>query len=218
MVHSEVNYETWLDWTFGRAVTDGFYPQFVDDNDEPDPMPDILAVEYLTRLFENSEEALRYYSNRQIACGLWGLGPGDAHCAYNRTIPFERRERLIGSVATFFRDFFDPRCLTKLSHLDQVQTEPLNGICYMWWEVITWGWTKDDPDAERLSAKDLDVMETVLKLPNLACKESALHGLGHMVRHNERARTIIDRFLAEELDLCPELELYARSAITGCIQ
>jgi hypothetical protein len=215
---AEVAFETWLDRTFGRAVTGDWYPQFVEDDQSPDPVPDHLAVDYLTSLFENSEEALRYYSDRQIACGLWELGPGDAHCVYNPEIPVERRERLIGSVATFFRDFFDRRCLPKLSHLDKDQTEPLNGICYMWWEVITWGWAKGDPDAERLSAKDLDVMEAVLRLPNPACRESALHGLGHLVGHSNRAYSIIQDFLANSSELDPELQRYAQSASTGCIQ
>lgn len=218
MSRTEVSFETWLDRTFGRAVTIEQYPRFVETDDEPGPIADELAVEYLTRLFEHSQEALRYFSDRQIACGLWELGPGDAHCAFNRDIPIERRERLIGSVGSLFRDFFNLRCLPKLSHLDKDQTEPLNGICYMWWEVITWGWAGDDPGADRLTAKDLDVMEEVLRLPNPACKESALHGLGHMVRANERARAIIEHFLAEEAGMSPELERYARAALTGCIQ
>jgi hypothetical protein len=88
----------------------------------------------------------------------------------------------------------------------------------MWWEIITWGWAKDDPDGDRIKARDLDVMEAVLRLPNPACKESALHGLGHMVGHSDRALEIIDRFLADSADLDPALLDYARAARTGCIQ
>jgi len=218
MRRDDVSFEQWLDETFGRAVSGEWYPQFVPADDWPDPLSDHLLVGYLTRLFEHSGDALRYYSDRQIAAGLWELGPGDAHCVYNPELEIVARERLIGSVAAFFRDFFDRRCLPKLSHLDKEQTEPLNGICYMWWEVITWGWAKDDPDADRLRSKDLDVMKAVLRLPNPACRESALHGLGHMVRHSNRAIEIIDRFLADFADLDPTLLDYARAARTGCIQ
>lgn len=218
MAGPDVGFETWLDRTFGRAVRGETYPQFVEFEDEPNPVPDDLAVEYLTRLFENSEDALRYYSDRQIACGLWELGPGDAHCVFNQGIPVEAREHLIGSIETFFRDFFDQRCIPKLAHLDTEHTEPLNGICYMWWEVITWGWGNDDPNAERLNAKDLDVMEAVLQLPNPACKESALHGLGHMARRSDRALAIIDDFLGGAADFDLDLQQYARAARTGCIQ
>jgi hypothetical protein len=220
LTSSPPSYDEWLDETFGRAVTGEYYPHFVerDVTEWPDPVPDHQALDYLTRTFENPETSLRYFSDRQIAAGLWELGPGDAHCVYNRDIPIEARERLIGSVEILFRDFFDRRCIPKLTHVDREYTEPLNGICYMWWEVITWGWARDDPAADRLNAKDLDVMEAVLQLPNLACKESALHGLGHMVARNVRARAIIDRFLGDEPDLSPELERYARTAATGCIQ
>lgn len=217
MARTKVSFQTWLDRTFGRAVTGDWFPQFVQDDEWPDLVPDHLAMEYLATLFEVSEEYLRYYSDRQIACGLWELGPGEAHCVYNRSIPVERRERLVASVADFFRDFFDRRCLPKLSHLDKDRTEPLNAICYMWWEVISWGWPSDDPDAERLGARHLDVMEAVLRLSNPACKKSAIHGLGHMARGNGRARSIIEQFLAEEGVMSPGLERYAKAALTGCI-
>ena len=88
----------------------------------------------------------------------------------------------------------------------------------MWWEVITWGWAGDDHDATALRARDLDAMEAVLALPNPACKESALHGLGHMVRQSDRALEIIDRFLDQSADLDPPLLDYARACRTGCIQ
>jgi hypothetical protein len=221
MPPAPATFEQWLDETFGRAVAGDDYPQFVHREVEewPDPVPDAAAVEYLTRLFEQSEDSLRYFSDRQIAAGLWELGPGDAHCVYNREIPFEARERLVGSVATFFREFFDKRCSPELSSAASHHVSPLNTICYMWWEVITWGWAKDDPDGERLRAIDLDVMEEVLRLPNPACRESALHGLGHMVRHSGRAGEIVDRFLADPpAGATPELLDYARAARSGCIQ
>ena len=218
MASTPATFEEWLDETFGRAVDGEAYPQFVhrDAAEWPEPVPNSAAVQHLTRLFEQPQQSLRYFSDRQIAAGLWELGPGDAHCVYDQTIPVEQRLRLIGSVQIFFRDFFDKQCLPRLANAEPEHVSPLNTICYMWWEVITWGWQKDDPDADRIRSKDMDVMEAVLGLPNPACKEAALHGLGHMVRHSDRAYAIIERFLAEDLDL--ELERFARAALTGCIQ
>jgi len=218
MHRENVTFEQWLDETFGRAVAGEWDPQFVPSDEWPGPLADELLVGYLTRLFEFPADALRRFSDRQIAAGLWELGPGDAHCAFNPDVDIAVRERLIGSVATFFRDFFAVRCLPRLSHVDKVETDPLNGICYMWWEVITWGWAKDDPHAERLKSKDLDVLESVLGLSHPACQESALHGLGHMVRHSDRALSIIDRFLADSASLDPALLDYACACRTGCIQ
>ena len=218
MRRTDVSYEMWLDETFGRAVTGDSYPQFVPADDWPDPVCEELAVQYLTRLFENSEVALRFYSDRQISCGLWELGSGDAYSVYDQSIPVEERERLIGSVATFFRDFFDKKCVPKLSHARTEHISPLNTICYMWWEVICMGGAKDDLNAERLNERDLDVMESVLQLPNPACTEAALHGLGHVIHRSDRALSIIDGFLKEAAHLDPDLLQYARAARTGCIQ
>jgi hypothetical protein len=217
---SPTTFEQWLDETFGRAVTGESYPRFIDREpaEWPEPVADEQALQYLTRLFENAEESLRFFSDGQIAAGLWELGPGDAHCVYNREIAVDLREHLIGSVENFFRDFFDKRCVPKLSHAEAEHISPLNSICYMWWEVITWGWQNDDADAERLKSKDLDVMEAVLRLPNPACKEAALHGLGHMARHSDRATEIITRFLRNSAELDPALLQYARAAVSGCIQ
>jgi hypothetical protein len=146
-----------------------------------------------------------------------GLGPGDIHCVYNRALSVDARERLIASVASFFRDFFDPRCLPKLSHAETGHVSPLNTICYMWWEVIHMGAAGDDPAAERLNGRAMDVMEAVLWLPNPACKEAALHGLGHIIHRSDHACAIIDHYLAEAV-LTPDLASYARSARSGCIQ
>ena len=220
MVPAPASFEAWLDETFGRAVAGDFYPEFVHREviEWPDSVPHQIACGYLTQVFEHPEDSLRYFSDRQITAGLWELGPGDAHCVYSRDIDVADRERLIASVGTFFRDFFDKRCLPELSHAATVHLSPLNTICYMWWEVIIMGGAKDDPDADRLNAAALDVMEQVLALPNPACKEAALHGLGHMVRHSDRARAIIEGFLANSTAQNAGLEDYARAALTGCIQ
>lgn len=216
---ADISFEEWLDRTFGRAVTGDWYPQFVDDDEEPEPISDQLAIEYLTRLFERSEESLLQFSDPQITCGLWELGPGDFHCMYNQELPVEARERLIGSITTFFRDFFGPRCSPALGHLNQKSKSPLNSICYMWWEVIPFSAAPGDPHAARLNDKALGVLEAVLQLPNLACKESALHGLGHLAPYRDgKVEPIIDRFLANVANLSPELERYAHAARRDCIQ
>lgn len=220
MPSAPATFEGWLDETFGRAVTGENYPQFVhrDVDEWPDPVPDAAALAYLTRLFERPEESLRWFSDRQIAAGLWELGPGDAHCIYNRDLPIGDRERLVRAVETFFREFFDPRCEPALSHAARDHVSPLNSACYMWWENILLGGAEDDRHAARLHDRDLDVMEAVLRLPNVACQEAALHGLGHEVRRSERARAIIERFLADATSADEALVQYARAAASGCIQ
>lgn len=213
-------FEAWLDETFGRAVAGESNPQFIyrDVMEWPAPVSDADALRYLIQVFEQPEDSLRYFSDRQIAAALWELGPRDAHCVYNRDILTQDRMRLVASVEIFFRDFLDRRCAPALSHAADEHISPLNSACYMWWENIIMGGSEEDPDAARLYDKNLDVMEAVLGLPNPACKEAAIHGLGHEVPRSDRARAIIERFLSNPAGVDFKLIQYASTASSGCIQ
>jgi hypothetical protein len=63
------------------------------------------------------------------------------------------------------------------------------------------------------------VMEKCLSLRNVACVESGLHGLGHMVvDYPAVAEPILDRYLAKLEKIPAELRGYAQAARTGMIQ
>ena len=67
---THLSYSDWLEHAFGREVRIQQAAWFFDrDCDWWDPEP-AVAVAYLTRLFEQSEPALRWYSDCQIAQGL----------------------------------------------------------------------------------------------------------------------------------------------------
>jgi hypothetical protein len=51
-----------------------------------------------------------------------------------------------------------------------------------------------------------------------ACRESALHGLGHLALFDPEAAPIADTFIARSHDVRPELLAYARQARTGHIR
>lgn len=62
-------------------------------------------------------------------------------------------------------------------------------------------------------------MERTLQLDNIACQESALHGLGHWhSAYPKEVERIIDAFLQSNLNIRPELEQYAQSARIGMVQ
>jgi hypothetical protein len=62
-------------------------------------------------------------------------------------------------------------------------------------------------------------MRETLRLPNPACQESALHGLGHWAHaYPAFAAATIDAYLAANPTLRPELARYAEAARSGCIQ
>ena len=189
---TDLSFDAWLEHTFGRAVRSDCFPFFDDREEFWDPQP-TTGVEYLTRLFENPASALRNFGDRQIGSSLWMLASEDAHCIYSRDVPVAARERCIAAIATLFADLFDPRCAPVLGHLDQPGSGPLNMACYMWWENFPPVALAEDPASVVLDARRLKVLETTLTLANPACRESALHGLGHDARcRPERIRAIID--------------------------
>jgi hypothetical protein len=56
---------------------------------------------------------------------------------------------------------------------------PLNSICYMWWDIFP---TMGQTDNEAYHQRDqllLNVIRKTLDLDSDACREGALHGLGH---------------------------------------
>ena len=73
---------------------------------------------------------------------------------------------------------------------------PLNSSCYMWWdELAPYGQT-DRKDLQAIASEMIGVMERTLALESDACRESALHGLGHAHGADpERINRIIDAFL-----------------------
>jgi hypothetical protein len=64
----------------------------------------------------------------------------------------------------------------------------------------------------------LSVLQRLLAIPHDACRESALHGLGHWSIDYPKVVDIIDQFLSHSPDLRHELIAYAKSAKNGGVQ
>lgn len=75
------------------------------------------------------------------------------------------------------------------------------------------------PERDVLDDHILSVMEKIVQLPNQACQEGALHGLGHwQYAYPDRVAQIIDEYLAKKADeLREELAQYARHARIGYV-
>jgi hypothetical protein len=110
------------------------------------------------------------------------------------------------------------RCAPLLSHLDEPGLKPLNSACYMWWDLLR---SVIDPpvasatESKALRNEVLAVLRHILTASHDACRESALHGLGHCASSDREAvELIIDDFLTAP-DLRPELKTYAERAKAG---
>jgi len=139
-------------------------------------------------------------------------------CLGDGSIPLGDRLRCLRSCESLFRMLLLPCCSSHLSHRDEPGRSPLNGVCYMWWDImpVDGGAVVEDRCALQLAA--LDIMANILQFDSLACQESALHGLGHW--HGvfpRQVESLIDAFLAIHAHARPELLIYARSARCGCI-
>ena len=220
---SDLSYADWLDYVFDHAVP--FYEQAWYVESEADwwqPQPE-QAVDYLARLFENPELLADEFSDSQIAQGLHYLidtGAG-GYCRFlaDASVPIDARTACIEAFSTLFARLFQPRCEPVLSHLDEPGGNALNRICYMWWDIMPIGAIAAPAQADPIHAGCLAEMRETLRLPNPACQESALHGLGHWAgAYPEFAAATIDAYLAANPKLRPELLRYAEAARAGCIQ
>jgi hypothetical protein len=89
----------------------------------------------------------------------------------------------------------------------------------MWWDLVPICGRPEEPSQTEFDNEVLHVMKRTLELKSDACREGALHGLGHW--HDGYAaeiEKIIDNFLQHNSDLRPELAEYAAHAKTGMVQ
>lgn len=185
---------------------------------EPAPAEDALLV---AEGFENAARLLPHYSDEQVANGLKYIV--DPSCGnilagiFAGELPSSSEARLIRSFVTLFDSYLAKRCTPSLSSLNE-GGQPLNLVCYMWWDVLPW---YGRPNEARFKHRDdamLDAMEATLSIPHDACREAALHGLGHWQRHYPgRVEKIINAFVQKNPGIRPELGRYAQSALAGCV-
>lgn len=219
---NDLTFEEWILFTFDHSVEGpAWYHAF--DDDVWDGSSE-LTVAYVTRLFRDPLPALADFSDDQIGQGLWYLvsyGGGDyLRPLLDPRVPLAARIACIEAIPQLFERLLVPRAGDHLSHLDKDHTPPLNMAAYMWWDIAPLGGDPGDSELAAINDACLDAMEAVLALDSDACRESALHGLGHWsADYPERCLKIIDRFLqAQGERLRPEMRRYAQAAGSGCIQ
>jgi hypothetical protein len=171
------------------------------------------ALSLMTRLFSNCGSLLAPFTDQQVADGLVFLasaGESDwMYYIYDPLIDRQVRFDCIRSIEGVYRDCFAPRCRKSTLHLSS-DTNPLNSVCFMWWDRFPSGGTSD------ANKELIEVMARALQIEHPACQESALHGLGHWQGTSEdRVHAIIDEWLAKHPQLPSTLRAYAEAARDG---
>jgi hypothetical protein len=172
--------------------------------------PDQITLGRLADVFENSSVLLAPYSEATLNRAFWDLGSNVFPAVGDESIDWALRQRVIRSFEFLFRDLFAVRCWPVLGHLNE-EGSPLNSACYMWWDFDCW--------YSAPSSALRTVMRSTLDIDNVACQESALHGLGHWYdrQHPEEVERIIDEFLGRGQNLRSELRQYAQAARAGLV-
>jgi len=217
----DVSLERWVGYLFDHPVMDPYW-YWQEEYEYLDPGA-IRTAELIAETFERSGELLSRFSDAQLNQAFWFSVGSDASnymfALRDESVPWEVRRRATRSFAALFEQLMAVRCTPALSHFDEAGAGPLNSACYMWWEIIPICSSKKLGGAAELDAECLGVMERILRIPHVACQESALHGLGHWkFDHPEEVERIIDQFLNRHGNLRPDLISYAKAAKTGCIQ
>ncbi len=218
----DLTFAQWLAYVFDHPVEDGKQAWYWDvDRDwwEEDAAD---TIRFLTRAFENAAVVFQPYSDAQLNQGLWFLVDnacsGHMFALLDDSVPWSARQRCISSIHQLFERCFAQRCTPHLSHLDEPGAGPLNAVCYMWWDIIPIYGKPQDPIRKELDHAVLDVLESTLQLDSIACRESALHGLGHWQHYYpERVGEIIDRFSMLHRELPEKLHAYLLKAYTGYV-
>jgi hypothetical protein len=73
----------------------------------------------------------------------------------------------------------------------------------MWWDIIPIYGQPDVPERSELDQEILGMLESTLQLDSIACRESALHGLGRWPHYYPvQVGKIIDAFLMMQFSIC----------------
>lgn len=219
----KMTFDNWITFIFDRPVTNREWYWDIEVEWPELDAPSVVA--YLTQVFECAGSVLRPFSDAQANQGLHLLiGPGSDYMLtlQEPTVSHSERLRCIRAMAVLFEKCFSLRCSQHLSHLDEPGANPLNGVCYMWWDILPiHGLIHDQTghsDSAEIVRACLSVMNKTLEIASVACQESALHGLGHWSSIYPDAKAIIDDFLERNDNIPPKLRSYAKAARQGAVQ
>ena len=132
----------------------------------------------------------------------------------SKDVPIELQSSVFDKILVIFTRLFASRCDDTLTPAPDSPNREWNSICSVWWSMMYHPYSDiPDPDFRQIDMKILDVLGKILELDHLACKESAIRGLGHWFYFlPEEAPAMLERHWA---DIPEALRDYAESAKVG---
>ena len=219
---STLSFEQWLIFVFAHPVDEGRIEWYFELDCDWWDGPASTTIAFLTRAFENAATLFEPYSDAQLNQGLWYLASNACSnhmlALLDESVPWPERQRCLRAMVGLYRQIFNARCTPALGHLDEQPANPLNRVCYMWWDILPVYGRPDLPERHAFDQECLQVMAAALALPNEACQESALHGLGHWAMYyREPVAAIINVYLKNHGELREPLKQYALAARSGAV-
>jgi hypothetical protein len=214
-------YDAWLVHVFDRPLSHPAWYFELDAADFEATAQELVAL--VAHTLRNSGTDLARFSDEQVSEGLHYLFNNACSnvvfTMMDAAVPVATRKAAIASIKALYAGVFERRCAPVLGHRDEPGARPLNQICYMLWDISPLGYWEASREKETFYPAVLEVLEYALASRNIACVESALHGLGHLRLYRPREVTpMIADFVRANPGLRPELLRYAENAAAGCIQ
>jgi hypothetical protein len=182
--------------------------------------PPIEIAELIGQTFLCAGKDLTKYTDEKVDQGIWYLvsssGSDFMSSLVSGEVPLPKRAEAIGNIFYLYLDCFAKRCTEVLAHSSEEGT-PLNSSCYMFWDLCRFSNLEDMLGRKETQDAVLNVLEKILTIEHMACREGALHGLGHIANScPQNVHEIIDRFLSRN-KLDDKLMAYALKAREGMV-
>jgi hypothetical protein len=207
----------WIEYVFDHPVTDPAWHRTSEGAERDWPADEVAT--YIAETFEQSGRLLAGFSDEQLNQAFWFLldtGCSEFMCVLvDPSVPISSRLRALHSFVPLFEQVMAARCSPHLSHVDESVANPLNTVCYIWWDLLPIDGRPMQPERRDFDAEVLLILRRLLSIPHDACRESALHGIGHWSMYYPEVAEIVEEFLASTPNLRPELASYANHAKVG---
>lgn len=218
----ELLFNTWIKHVFEHPVLPtAWYFDINYDYTIPEPIEHLshpTVALFIKNTCIRANELLENYSTDQIAQGLqYIFNPSCSdysHSVKEKEVKKEERLQVLYSIRFLYLHLFEKQALPALSHLNHTQNS-LNNICYMFWDISPLAYWEKENDKLFYYEMVLDTLKFALKLKNIACQESALHGLGHLYPYMPKQ---VQNLILENQKIIPaELVEYSKAASVGAV-
>ena len=213
-----MTYEEFVEFLYQRHEDDKEW--YFAEGFMPPELNSETQVLFATQIFKNAEAYAKTFTERQFCLGLnYLINPAASwHCYSYLESSVDEAVRLsvFDSMYDVFSLVFDQRCRETVSNRADLPSATYSYMCYMWWDVFPRHGIPFESYLQETDRTIQSLLARLLTLESVACKESALHGLGHW--HAAFSDFVEETIARASLQIPESLKEYAKRAGTGDVQ